>query len=392
MTDQIQQDLNAAYAAAGGDPAAAAELFTEAYQQLGKDIGGDVGAEITQLAPGLGQATADVAVITAGALDGNDQAVSAGEADLVRLEGDGLSSLGQELEYKVFSGQLGAGIANVTGGIDHATQTFAFVDKFVTDFQKGDGLAAVQDLSGALHHAGGALDDAGHALQDLGAATGVGFLAGLGSDADAVLGGVGDALYKLGDVTDKASAGIGELTNLAEAPAQIVGIMTDDAAKTAEHLGKDAWDGLNNVGGDLFHGNVGGAICAAGATAETLAGDLANGLGDFLSDGWDDVKHLADGIGSFLGLGGGGDNHPKGNIFQDGDPSSLPEGVYQGYGAPDSDGNMPVIYAAANGADSVDYDPSTGGFTEYNGNGIVARPRPNHHHQRRLRASAGRDR
>jgi len=34
MTDQIQQDLNAAYAAVGGDPTAAAQLFTEGYQQL----------------------------------------------------------------------------------------------------------------------------------------------------------------------------------------------------------------------------------------------------------------------------------------------------------------------------------------------------------------------
>jgi hypothetical protein len=186
-------------------------------------------------------------------------------------------------------------------------------------------------------------------------------------------------------VTDKASAAIGKVADVATSSEKIVNIMADDGAKAALHR-EDAWDGLKNVGGDLLDGNLGQAATAAGDTVTQLGGDLVNGLGDLVSDGWDGVKNIADGIGSLLGLGGG-DNHPKGNMFQDGDPSSLPEGVYQGYGAPDSDGNMPVIYAAANGADSVDYDPSTGGFTEYNGNGIVARPRPNHH-QRRLRASA----
>src|SRR6516164_5096818 len=105
--------VGAGVGVAEGDPTQAAALFTEAFQALGNKIGGDVGGAINQLAPGLGEAAADVATIVAGGLDGNDQAVSNAEARLTALEGDGLSSLGHWVDEKL-QGELGAGIQSAT--------------------------------------------------------------------------------------------------------------------------------------------------------------------------------------------------------------------------------------------------------------------------------------
>ena len=261
LPQPVQQGADAAAGLAEGDPAPAAALFTEGFQKLGEAIGGDLGAAIEQLAPGLGEASADLATMVIGGADGNDEAVANAEARLTALEGDGLSSLGHWVEEKLKGEDLGAGIASATDAVDKATQTVAAVDKFVVDFQKGDGLDAMKDLSGALHGAGVALNDAGHAIQELGKATGIDVIEGVAGAASDVFGQAGEDLNALGDVTDKATAGVSEIIGAAEAPAQLVAVLTDDGAKAAVQLGKDAWHGVTTVGNDQGRARLGRNLC-----------------------------------------------------------------------------------------------------------------------------------
>src|SRR5215472_865185 len=366
----VEQGVDAAAGVLQGDPAAAAQLFTEAYHELGNAIGGDVGNLINQLAPGLGEATAAAATIVTGSIDGNDAAVANGEAALVALEGDGLSSLGHLLEEKVLGGELGAGIASTTDAADKASQTIAAVTQFVTDFQNGKGLSAVQDLGGALHDAGGALHSAGDALHQLGASTGIGALEDVGTAAGSVLGQVGDDLDKLGSVTDQVSAAAGGVANAAEAPQQLLSTAATDAAQTAVQLGKDAWDGVKNMANDLGNGDLGAVATDAGATAEHLASDAYNGVKGFVGDAAKWGENFVGGIMHDIGGLFGGSNGPQSSEFQDSppSPSTLPPGVYEYYGAPDSDGNLgPLLYVADDG-NTVNTDPSTGLWTEYDQN------------------------
>jgi hypothetical protein len=346
-------------------------VFTEGYHELGNRIGGDVGAAINHFAAALGQATADGAVIVAGALDGNDQAVTNAEADLVKLGGDGLSSLGTWLDQHI-NGPLGEGLASAAQAADEVTQTVAQVSEITTDLQNGDALDAIRHLSGALHSAGGALDDAGNTVEQFGDSTGIGLVGDGAHAVGSVLNVAGHALNALGDVTDSATAGLGHLANLADVQEQFVGVLTNAGAKAVEHVAADAWNGVKNAGGDLLNGDVGAALGDATQAVGHMVTDIADAVGGVFGDVLDlgkgalnDIEHL---------FGGGDSGPPPNRSFQDSFNGVPPPSDVGPWMTRDSDGNASIGgYLTADGynINPTDASDKTWVATDAAGNAVV---------------------